>query len=278
MEALNCFGDNNVVNPKTRNINVDMKDMILTPQTCVSVIIEILKAVLYEKSQLPYPYSWLKNALSKRKPEPNIHSHSISIIVQKYFNLASNAFRSVEDITTNLSSLMSSCQKVQEVVILFGSTPYTPKEVFTIKFPDLAKGHIESNHKNMLQKKLHKVLRNVFLSDQWLSAMRHQIQVTNTFIMVKKVGVLRHEDDYFEHYKNFVVPTNVCNTVITLNYDKKHDTCCENLRVYGDTSKTTVPRAIQSIQSRNVEWYQAKAVVKGFQDFFIEKVSVSEIW
>lgn len=150
---------------KTRNIDLEVTDLTFTPFACASLINEIIKTLLYQKTQIPYPYNWLAAAVKKKRDKGNSsdmddRSAVINMKVQKNYELASDAYDTLELILTNLKKEFSDDKlRIFEVVLVFGPTPYTPKEVFSIRIPCLAKGHFETNHKEEIVRNQHKILR-----------------------------------------------------------------------------------------------------------------------
>lgn len=146
--------------PQKREIKIAVTELILTPLTCASIINEILKQLIYQKSQIPYSYSWVKSAISRRKTEPNKLKVSTDITVQRHHDIVSTAFNALENIMQNIKSeFKDNEQDIKQVCILFGSTIYTAKEAYIIEIPQLAKNHLEENHVYLNSKKQHNILR-----------------------------------------------------------------------------------------------------------------------
>lgn len=145
---------------KTRSIDIQITETVFTPLACATLINEILKSLVYQKSQIPYPYNWLK-MIVERKRQKNDHDivSSTNFTVERHYRLASAAYDNLEEIMRNIRKQFESHTRIQEVLILFGTTPQCPKEVFTIKVPSVAKNHIEENHVRLISKSQHKILR-----------------------------------------------------------------------------------------------------------------------
>lgn len=136
-------------------------DFVLTPLSCAFLINEILKDLLYQKAQIPYPYSWLKSVVNKkRKSKDETHHNTHSFTVHKHFQTVSKTYDSLEKIMNNLNEMFSGVgNNIKEIVIVFGVTPLCPNEVLTIKVSSLAKGHVEKNHTLEMRNKQHKIIR-----------------------------------------------------------------------------------------------------------------------
>lgn len=149
----------------TQELNVSVKDeLTLTPLVGASLVNEIFKSVLYQKCQIPYPYSFLKQVVEKRRK----HSIDSQEHVSRKVNFTyENHFKTVSSAYDYLNSVMKCIvnkfaehgNDVEEVVILFGSSMFSVKEAVTVHIPVMATGHVERNHVNELNKHVQKVLR-----------------------------------------------------------------------------------------------------------------------
>lgn len=145
-------------------INVEIPEVILTPIACATLVNEILKGLLYQKSQIPYPYSWLKNVVSKKRDQENttdkVEPTNFKLI--NHFRVVSTAYDTLECLMKAIMREFSETTEViKEVIIVFGTTTECPKEIFMINTDSMVKGHIERNHMGQLNKYQHKILRLV---------------------------------------------------------------------------------------------------------------------
>lgn len=154
--------------PQTENeesgsvINVECSDLVLTQFVCASLVNEIFKGLLYKKSQIPYPYNWLKNIIIKKREQSasSDETKSTNLTVVNHFRVVSNAYDTMESLMTGLIKEFSeTVEKIIEVLIVFGTTPECPKEVFTINTLPVIQGHNERNHIAQLKKYQQKILR-----------------------------------------------------------------------------------------------------------------------
>lgn len=145
---------------KCPTIDVCITDTVFTPLACASLVNEIIKSLVYQKSQIPYPYNWLKMVVEKKRKkgeQDNLKTNNFTI--DRHYRLASTAYDNLEAIMSNIRKEFENYTQIQEVLILFGTTPQCPKEAFTIKIPDVATNHIEENHIRHLNKNQHQILR-----------------------------------------------------------------------------------------------------------------------
>lgn len=145
-----------------KQLNVDLKGTLLTPLACASLISELLKTLIFQTSQIPYPYNWLKFVVERKRKKDNQQEEnggkSSQTAVQRYYRLVSSTYDNLEDIMCHIRKEIESSD-VQEVVILFGATPFTPKQVYSVKLPAIVRGHLDSIHQQTNTKNQHNVLR-----------------------------------------------------------------------------------------------------------------------
>nr|CAI5831157.1 unnamed protein product [Callosobruchus analis] len=266
-------------------INLRISELILTPLICASLIGEILKGLLYQKNQIPYPYSYMKNIIIKKRLKHEAEKpKKENITVLNHYRTVSSTYDTIEEIIKALKEQFSKCgDHIKEIVLIFGTVPQCPKEVFSISISDLAVGHIERNHIAYFDKYQQRILRNMFLSQNWIDLIDSSASCTNTFIYLKtnSSGSINYNNDTF-------IPTGP----LTFSHSLKHtkikisseyyleNNCCENLIVYGQSKPSRLEESVESnINVSSMEsWYQFKGMVKGFKDCYIDKVSASELW
>lgn len=144
------------------HLNIDLKGTLLTPVACSSLINELLKTLIFQKSQIPYPYNWLKSVVDRKRKKDAEQQASekkcAQVAMERYFRLASGAYDNLEDIMCHIRKEMENGE-VQEVVLVFGATPFTPKQVYSIKLPVIVRGHSEVHHHQANNRNQQSVLR-----------------------------------------------------------------------------------------------------------------------
>lgn len=265
----------------TTQLDVDLKGTLLTPLACSSLVSELIKNLIFQKSQIPYPYNWLKAVVDrKRKKDAEEQGgivKNLQVAVERCFRLASSAYDNLEDIMYHIRKEMESSE-VQEVILLFGSTPFSPKQIYCIKLPVIVRGHLEVNHHQANNRNQQNILRQILLSDTWIQATGKSMPSTNMYVMLKKVPNAV-EDDFFHIHRNFSVSSRVENVVINLFYESEEESnCCSDLQIFGDNSNSDTKNTNKNGVSDNCEWYQAKIQVAGFKDYYVGKVSASDLW
>lgn len=141
-------------------ISSTISEYTFSPLTCASLINEIMLNLLFQKSQIPYPYTRLKDAVNNRTGEGVKDKHFL--VLRSHFNTASEANRALEEIMESIKNLfMRFGNNMKKIVVVLGSTPYLAKEVFTIDISNIEDFHNEKSHFQENKKKLRKTLRLV---------------------------------------------------------------------------------------------------------------------
>ncbi|VEN33729.1 unnamed protein product [Callosobruchus maculatus] len=268
-------------------INLKISELILTPLICASLIGEILKGLLYQKNQIPYPYNYMKNMVIKKRQKQEVDKPGKeNMTVLNHYRTVSSAYDTIEEIVKALKGEFSkNGDHIKEVLIIFGIVPQCPKELFTISISDLAVGHIERNHIAYMDKYQQKILRNIFLSQSWIDLIDSSLSCTNTFIYLKMntSGSIHYNNDTrtFIPSGALTFSQGLKHTKIIISSEYNAETnCCENLIVYGQSKPCISGESVESIINVAVteSWYQFKDMVKGFKDCYIHNVSASELW
>lgn len=144
-------------------IEVNITDYILTPTSCSLLVENLVKSLLYQKTQIPYTYNWLASTIKRRRyrqehTESEKPTGSNQFKIENQYRIASKLYDCLEDLVKGLSKELST-SSVNEILIIFGPTPLCPKEVCRIKLPSLATGHFEEIHKTEALKYQHNALR-----------------------------------------------------------------------------------------------------------------------
>lgn len=149
------------VHDNSLNIDVNITNLVLTPLTCSTIFSKVIKCLIYEKSQIPYPYEWLRTIVDKkRKTDSEIeHENPKNYQAERHFRTASSAYDTTETIIAQIKKQFKNGSIIEEIILLFGSSEMSPKEVYRIRIPNLAIGHLEENHYTMTNKVSHIVLR-----------------------------------------------------------------------------------------------------------------------
>lgn len=145
---------------KHNNLNVDLKGTLLTPIACSSLINELIKTLIFQKSQIPFPFNWLKSVVERKRKGVQCDNNTkpSKMAIERYYRLASSTFDNLEEIMCHIRQEIETSE-VQEVMIIFGTTPFSPKQVFCVKMPEIVRGHLEVIHQQANNKNQHNILR-----------------------------------------------------------------------------------------------------------------------
>ncbi|XP_043511903.1 MAD2L1-binding protein isoform X2 [Frieseomelitta varia] len=215
------------------NINVAL-DEHLTSNSCVKLVIELLKYILYQKQQIPFTC----DSLSQLKMKPTD--------------------RNLSSIRTLLSSLKSTSEqlnsqfhqkhcKIKEIAILIGATIISPKLHIRIEFPsDIlnSQEHFECKHAS--RKPLLSLMRSILECPEFQAALSLPLSPTNTFVLIQK-----SDDNLVSEFflpKPQYIPSNQSSNyfVIKLQHnDQVRLNCnCMNLvKVYNEVSESDTTRS-----------------------------------
>ncbi|CAH1994508.1 unnamed protein product [Acanthoscelides obtectus] len=267
-------------------INLGISELILTPLICASLVGEIFKGLLYQKNQIPYPYGWMESMVIKKRKKPEVdRSKRENMTVSNHYRTVSSAYDTIEEIVKAFKEeFLNNAEHIKEVVIIFGTMPQSPKEMFSISISDLAVGHIERNHIAYMNKYQQKILRNIFLSQDWMDSIDSSVSCTNTFVYLKKnsSGTISSNSDTFIPSRPLTFSQGLKHTKINIKSEYNLDSnCCDNLIIYGQSKASqTISSEATEVDSETLSetWYQFKDMVKGFRDCYVNKVSACELW
>ncbi|XP_066149086.1 MAD2L1-binding protein [Euwallacea fornicatus] len=267
-------------------------ELTLTPFAGASIVNEILKSLLYQKCQIPFPYNWLEHVVEKRRKRLNESTgehKKLSLTHESHYRIVSSAYDHLEQVMRGISKEFceESSGEIKEIVVMFGPGPSCPREVLTINIPKIAQGHVERNHVGQLNKNLRKVLRNVFLSQRWVDSINSTLPCTNTYIYLKKhlkSGCSDSTTDTFQICSPPQILSNIKHSKFHIDYSPTGGSnCCSELLIFEESnsvkhSKERLVLPTNDVSQEHIIWYRSKGLIKGFKDCFVNKVSVCQLW
>ncbi|XP_046401489.1 MAD2L1-binding protein-like [Ischnura elegans] len=215
---------------------VDIKfEENLTWVACSKIVIEIIKYLAYQKQQIPYPFEQLKLLVNKKKTDVGggVNTTNKSLSSARYHSKAAEAVETLESIFQNIEaefmiSSQGGCNGVEEVVVLFGPTPVTPKDVFRIQIPEIRRDFDFETPKPPSRKMMVHLLRCLLESESLHSIVSQPVNTTNTFIFFKRKSnpVLGTSDNFvakswFLPRENFKLPQKGRQAVLKIEYAVK---------------------------------------------------------
>lgn len=118
-----------------------------------------------------------------------------------------------------------------------------------------------------------------------MDKMDNSLTCTNVYVFLKKVQFAQNErtvsdNNVFKTSRPLNFSSNIKQIKINLHVDQTLDSnCCDNLLVFSDEQNDKVNAVEEFLyENSNIIWYQAKDLIQGFKDCFINKTSASELW
>ncbi|XP_012523357.1 MAD2L1-binding protein [Monomorium pharaonis] len=241
-------------------------DEPLTSDSCTKTVMELIKYILYQKQQIPFPYEALARFQTSVKATDR---NAVS------FKALSSTLKNVSD---HLSSqfFLKGCD-IKEVAIILGATILSPKLYIKIELPSYvlnSKQHMEYQHSS--RKPLLKLMRSMLECDKFQEAMNVPLSMTNMFIMLRKSDS-NSVSDFFLLKPQYVPPNQTANRFkIKLCQSDQVDMQCDCrtlVKVYRDSCETCLENEENDVQytqynsstESSYRWYQSKQIIKGFK-------------
>ncbi|XP_066599820.1 MAD2L1-binding protein-like isoform X3 [Prorops nasuta] len=216
---------------REKDICVEFEEL-LTSDSCVVLVTEFLKYILYQKQQIPFTCDSL--TLLQVKVKPNDRNH-ISI---------KTLLSSVQIVSEQLSSqfVLENC-KIKEIVIIIGATVISPKVCIRLELPPAVLNSKKGLLKQCPRKPLLKLMRSMMECSDFQEAMSNPLGPTNTFILLSK-NDSNNASEFFLPKPHYNLPPHASTRFrIVLKYNNEvnaqHDS--SNLfRLYKDISTESV--------------------------------------
>lgn len=271
--------------PSPIQINVELKDA-LTASICSHLAIEFFKHIAYQRQQIPFPYKQLKSLLSRKIENQDSSTASSlrscqSVQAENEFIKVKSMFESMQDAFQNLEEeLCYHDGMVQEVAMILGATPLSPRDVYRFQFPPLLLGHLESKHPH--QSNLLSLFRCLISSEDLHSVFKQPLSPTNMFLFIRKNNT-HLATSAFTPKERYNLPTSGKHAIIRLIPPIDPPNCiCGGTNIYSDDESDSgkVLTSFDQIvgETSNSLWFQAHQTLKGFKDTKINGMSASTMW
>ncbi|XP_005100549.1 uncharacterized protein LOC101860661 [Aplysia californica] len=164
-----------------------------------SLVVELIKYLLYERQQIPVPFDDLDKFL--RSTRTNSQSHSrfhhqngqfgqseslARTFLSKFSSSKNHQQQKTEGVITNLSNIFDqlrkafeSCPEIEQVAVVFGATVVSPKESYVINFPPPC---ADADCLPFLSCK--RTLFKQIIDKDILGVMRHDLSPTNMMLLL----------------------------------------------------------------------------------------------
>ena len=126
-------------------------DGALLSETRGSLVVELIKYLLYERQQIPVPFDDLKK-LHEPAPDSCTKENDANVVNSRMKNMFSfgsklpttksvqqqktdSTIASLTNLFEQIRKTFEKCPEIEQVAVVFGSTVMTPKESYVINFP-----------------------------------------------------------------------------------------------------------------------------------------------
>lgn len=248
-----------------RETSIDVTlDEPLTSNSCVKLVLEFLKYILYQKQQIPFTCDSLALLQAKAKPTDR-NAGSIKTLLNSLKTMSEHLHRQLH---------LDGC-KVKEIAIIVGATIFSPKLHVRIELPQEilnSEDHFECKHAP--RKPLLNLVRSILESSEFQDAMSLPLGPTNTFVMLEKSDC-NSTSDFFLLKPQYSPPVTCFRVKLhQSNQTKLVCNCIDMVKVYHELSESADNQTAESCLLRNPDgeimqapykWYQSKEVIRGFK-------------
>ncbi|XP_069117962.1 MAD2L1-binding protein-like [Argopecten irradians] len=109
-----------------------------------SLVIELIKYLLYERQQIPLPVDYVKQELKKlsESNSENDQQNGAKKIKTRQLNKlelkrATNTVKNLDELSSRVLQVFEVCPEIQQVVLMFGGTSVSPKESYLVNLPGI---------------------------------------------------------------------------------------------------------------------------------------------
>ncbi|XP_065211823.1 uncharacterized protein LOC135839635 [Planococcus citri] len=291
---------------KSVEFNVEVND-IITPSSCSSMVIEFIKYIIYQKQLIPYNYERLKMYVPRGQTLVDSMKDSDQgdrsfrskhfVVLDKYLHKTRDAYNSLEKIFHLINEELTSTgsDRVEEIVIMLGTSFLNPQEVFRIRIPSLNYSHLDKHHST--RKNCRNLFRSMINSEQFYDLISSNC-TGNLHVMLKMKPDHSLNSNSFILRNGFRLPTKGKQAVITFQetHHNPQSCSCFEIKIYEDDSTSdSLPLSqssdcstttdvssccsdTNSSSNPNGSWYQVKDTLRYFSDVKIDGTSVTDIW
>uniref|UniRef100_A0A182JRA4 Uncharacterized protein n=1 Tax=Anopheles christyi TaxID=43041 RepID=A0A182JRA4_9DIPT len=252
-------------------ISIDLEIPFITRGCASRIIRTIVELLLYNRTQIPFPYTTFRAMVKKLEPaETTDDTHSMADIrIKKQREKAHHVVKCVEMVFDTIAKILSDDLPIDELMIIFGKTIYTAKEAFVVTLPAVEKNHFGENHQRSLEKVLRKIGLQLTLCDHMVSAQATTGD-TNVFVMLQSAASL-HSKYGMNLLENFQLSKRCTKYAIKLKTTKKEGAetengCCKRLEIFSE-EETEQSCALTAIHRETTTGPESGSVNEWFQPF-----------
>ncbi|XP_053660001.1 uncharacterized protein LOC128709041 [Anopheles marshallii] len=268
------------------SVTIELETPFITQDCCTRILRTIFELLLYNRGQIPFPYSTFR-MLAKKLEADAVDPNSVaSVQVNRQRETVQHVINCTELVLETLEKIMSN-HPVSELMILLGKTVYTAKEAFIVKLPSADVNHFGKNHQRKLEQILQQIGLQLTLCDEIVTDTN--LGDTNILVMVELSTLHEHQvgsrygmnlsDDYQLPRKCVTYSINL-KTTEDREYESSY-TCCKRLKVHSEHTEQPAISADKQHESTTMEAavkphrFLLNTVVSGFS---IKSAKHLKIW
>lgn len=154
-------------------------------------------------------------------------------------------------------------------IILFGTTPWTPKESYSIMLPKVNDTVLPTFVNESTEVK--KILLQIIQNEELKTTDKNQLPQTNVFVLLKRSEPIGEHPDLNE-LPNFRLAKSCKKYSIIFRDSLDFEIFDENFQELSLTEKSSP--AVDNDAEGEKFWYQSKTHVKGFKDILVNNQSI----
>ncbi|XP_071785643.1 MAD2L1-binding protein-like [Asterias amurensis] len=248
----------------------------VAPHVQANVIKEMFKYLVFQRNQIPMAFEQLKFEYQRQSTPAN----STSETGKQRPQIPSMAFKRLGQLITVAEEHLSNIDTlftltfVPRVLVLFGATAVSPKEVHEIVFTNQESVH-DSTLTDLRTKHCMRIIMQALITESPIWEAK-QLSLTNTLLLV-----YAHRDSGLTWFKpkiSFKVPSRcqLYRYEIHCASANQDDSCQSDCTVEG--GEVEEQSLLSLHENEDYIWYQAPMSIKGLQSFTSKTTSESDIW
>ncbi|XP_058982860.1 uncharacterized protein LOC131804272 [Musca domestica] len=285
-------------------LNLFLEVDILTAGTIAEVINSVLESLLYQRNQIPFVYKTYRYYVNKwndddeQQEDMEQLDNVKNFQVQRQRNLAKSTKDSISAMREAINDTFRRTA-VKSLRFLFGGTPFTPKESYTIHIPieNVLTNHDWEQHRIEAQK-LNETLISLLTNESLYSIFSQNLSPTNVYLEFQlfdnpMTSTRSSQDSKSNMYpKEFsAIPSSCKDIQINLIHKRKPESenmifkCCKDLHIFEDNispylKNSTSPSGFYGGKKSNffnqdVGWWESEVIVRGFKE---QSIKGQNIW
>ncbi|XP_059622049.1 uncharacterized protein LOC132265415 [Phlebotomus argentipes] len=268
-------------------VHVNVADYVVARDGAEAILVSLVKYLAVQRRQIPYSYTILCNLSDRVRQQETEAPSWKEFQLDKQRKLVNSTVLGYKQLFQAIH--VAFANKVQEAVLLFGATAFTPKEAWWIEFPESVQKHDPGVvHHGKVQEMADHTVMTISGRPELSENMSRDFHTTNMYLMLKFAGEAPKESRFREAFTERDVlhlPTSCHVSKITLQNEPTNETlanCCAEMSVFGFSGFTGKARSYADLFRRNAtqkteesRWYECAESVKGYNHVLVKG---KDIW